>query len=431
MVVTAVIIIIFQIQLANFIYRGELNFWQSGSDSYGQLARAIIEENLFSFNQADPTAHRPPFYPLFLASILIFSKNPQAVVFAQSVLSGLTVGMLTGVAFSFTNKSWPTLIIIFLFVSSKFIPFDNIVQHETVLFTFLLTTGALLFRAEINAHSNAKVVGLGVVLGLAALTRPFAPVLLLFASMWLGWLILQKKPIIASIKQVGLFVAIAFLVLLPWGVRNWIALGDFTLTSTTQGANLWKGNNPATKDIYPELDADELAPLLFQTPAEPGWWDPLHRLSAMTEPEQSDYLHNLGVDYIRERPLHFLKMGAVKVWALWTPQNIPTHDGEIQWTANGATIYNLEPFYDDMIPLILLYLLLLPGLWKYRKSPFTWYFLMWSVALTAVHFVTFAESRFRWPLNMLMLPLAAAGADWVVNQLIHFVKSFRKNQLAQ
>ncbi|WP_420642996.1 hypothetical protein [Candidatus Leptofilum sp.] len=426
MVITTIIIIIFQVQLANFIYRGEQNFWQSGSDSYGQLARALIEENLFTLNHADPTAHRPPLYPLFLASILTFTDNPQAIIVAQSILSGLTIGLLTGVAYFYTKKSWPTLIIIFLFALSKFIPVDNIVQHETVLFTFLLTVGGILYWAETNAHSNAKIVGLGVVLGLAALARPLAPVLLLFGILWLMWRVLQKNAFSHSLKRVGLFIATALLVLLPWGVRNWISLGTFSLTTTTQGANLWKGNNPATKDMYPELDADELAPLLYQTPTASGWWDPLHRLSTMTEPEQSAYLSNLGLAYIRERPFHFLKMGAVKIWALWTPQNIPTHSGKIEWTEGGARIYDLMPFYDDMTPMFLLYLLVLPGLWKCRKSPFVWYFIMWSLALTAVHAITFAESRFRWPLNMLMLPLAAVGAELIATKIYatigHFIK---------
>jgi hypothetical protein len=181
---------------------------------------------------------------------------------------------------------------------------------------------------------------------------------------------------------------------------------------------LWKGNNPATDDIYPELEIDLFESLLVETPAEPGWWDDLRLLPRLSETAQNDYLLHLGKQFILEHPLHFLKMGGVKLLALWTPQNIPIFAGTVAWTPTGAETANLAPYYDDMFPTLLLYLLALPGIWQNRRSPFVLYLIAWSIALSALHFITFAESRFRWPINMLMLPLAAVGLNLVVSQII-------------
>ncbi len=418
-VVTAVVITLFHIQLANFIFTDGQKFWQSGSSSYGTIAHTLIEKQIISIDQATPTAYRPPIYPLFLAAFLLFSEQTQPIFIAQSLLAGVTFGILTAVAYSYTKKLWPTLLMIFLLVAIKFILFDNIVQHETNLFTFFLTLGSIIFVSESKAHSAKKVVALGIMLGLAALTRPLAPAVLMVAGLWFGWLLLQKEPFSAATKRVGLFTAVFILVLLPWGIRNWASMGTFTLTSTTKGLNVWKGNNPATSTIYPTVEIDTLELLLEKQPAEKGWWEPLRQLAALSEVEQNDYLFNLGLQYIRERPFHFLKMGFVKAWALWSPQNNPYFKGDVEWTADGAKISNLTPYFDNLYPTLALYLLAIPAMWIHRRSPFVLYLIAWVIALTAVHFVTFAESRFRWPINMLMLPMAAVGSDTIITYLKH------------
>ena len=426
---TAVIITLFQWQLANFIYKDSQKFWQSGSPSYGTLAHAITEQNIFSLDKTTPTAYRPPLYPLFLAAHLFASEGSQPIFITQSLLAGSTLGLLTIVAYTHTQKSWPILVMIFLFATNKFIPIDNIVQHETILFTFLLCLGGHIFTSETQSHSVKKIVSLSIVLSLAALTRPLATAVLMIGGLWFGWLIFHKQPFVEISKRIALFTVIFLLILMPWGIRNWLSVDTFTLSTTTQGINLWKGNNPATKDIYPTLEIDEFTILLDETPTESGWWDSLRTLPTMSEAEQNDYLFNLGLQYIVERPFHFLKMGFVKLWSFWTPRNVPYASGDIQWTVDGAKISNLVPFFDDMIPTLMLYLLAIPGIWKHRRSPFVLYLLAWSVALSSLHFITFAESRFRWPVNMLMLPLAAVGFDLVSTRLLQIIRRLKHSQI--
>ena len=421
-IVTALVITIFQIQLANFIFTDIQDFWQSGSPSYGIIAHSITEKGIFSLDQITPTAYRPPLYPLFLAAFLSFTNNPEPIIVAQSIFAGLTFALHTLLTYRFTKKSWPTLVIIFLFALGIFIPLDNVVQHETVLFTFLLTLGGYIFTSEMEAHTTTKVLALGFVLGLSCLVRPLAPAVLLASGIWFLWLLRTHKSKILVAKRLALFLLTFLLTLVPWGIRNWQALGTFSLSTTTSGINLWKGNNPATKDIYPTLEIDLFTPLLTEIPSESGWWDSLKNVPTMSEVEQNEYLFSLGMQYIQERPFHFLKMGLTKSWALWTPQNVPLATGVIKWTPSGAIISDIVPYYDNIIATLILYLFLLPGLWKQRRSPFVWYLVAWSIALTAIHFITFAESRFRWPLNMLMLPIAAAGFEHVSSKTYYFFK---------
>ncbi|MAT97276.1 MAG: hypothetical protein CL608_09055 [Anaerolineaceae bacterium] len=424
-VVTAIIVTIFHIQLASFIFEDGFNFWDSGSPSYGAVARSLYEQNMLSLDQETPTAYRPPLYPIFLAVLLQISSQPQSIIIAQSILAGVTFGLLTAIAYSYTHRSWPTLLMLFLFVAIKFIAFDNIIQHETVLFTTLLCIGAILFISETMVHSAKKVIGLGFVLGLAALVRPLAPVVVSVLLLWLGWLFLNRVPIVDALGKVILCIGVFFLTLLPWGLRNWFSIGTFTLTSTTTGLNLWKGNNPATADIYPELDIDTYRLLFNEIPEESGWWDDLRILPQLSEAEENRYLFGLGKQYILEKPVHFLKMGSVKLWALWTPKNIPIYQGNVKWTSTGAEISNLRPFYDDLLPTLILYLLAIPGIWQRRHSPYVFYLIAWAVAFSAIHFLTFAESRFRWPINMLMLPMAAVGLHLIVGKIGVAFKQFK------
>lgn len=393
-------------------------FWRTGSSSYGTLAHSIVEGRGLSLDSESPTAYRPPLYPLFLAAILRLTSHPRAVVIAQSTLAGLTLGILALLAAIITNRRWPMLIVPLQFLLLTEILAEGLKQRETVLFSFFLTLSALIFVSEEQSHHWWKATALGVCLGLTCLTRPLAAIAPLLAVGW-GWRSRQRGRALRRIgKQLLLFGLGFTLTIGPWGIRNQICLESFTITSTTAGLNLWKGNNPATADLYPDVDLDVLDRLARgDLPSRSGWWTPLANLRGLSEVERDSFLLQLARNYIKENPLQFLRMGLLKAYALWTPLPVPRGTANVEWTPTGAHLTSYSPYPSSILPYTSLYVLTALGIWYLRDHPLTWFLILWIVFFTAIHFVTFGETRFRWPVNVLSLPLAAAGFEGALSEI--------------
>ena len=66
---------------------------------------------------------------------------------------------------------------------------------------------------------------------------------------------------------------------------------------------------------------------------------------------------------------------------------------------------------------LILYSFVLVGLWRVRNHALGWLLLMWVAFCTIAHFITFGETRFRLPVNVLSLPVAAIGLAWVIGAI--------------
>lgn len=423
-VLVAVAISFFQLRVASSYYKAGNLFEATGSASYRLLADSIIETGGASLTQS-PVAGRPPLYPILLA---LLGMNVKWVLFAQSLLAGMTLGIISILTIRLTHRDWTILVVFGFYILIYEIALENIRQRETVLFTFLLVLAGLLFDLAEENRSKIFVVLLGMVMGLACLTRPLAHIALFFVLIWTAWMlgkgIYPKKEIIAR----AVFFLITFLlVLIPWGIRNYFVMGRPILTSTTRGVNLWKGNNPATMNIYPDIDVDYFGDLLRDTPPERGWWDVLRPLNEMSELEQNDYLTDLATAYIREDPLAFVIRGFVKTWSLWSPSQVPKYTAKVEWTTDGAQYTPTSGLRGFTWQYVVIYLLAIIGILYRRKHPFILFILMLVVFWSALSFLTFGESRFRWPVNVLSLPLAATGLYALLSYLTRRLQNARCN----
>ena len=107
-------------------------------------------------------------------------------------------------------------------------------------------------------------------------------------------------------------------------------------------------------------------------------------------------------------------MGLVKLYALWMPHHNPTANGNVEWIPDRPNRIKVDKFKNQRFPTapyLLLYILVGMGYWRFKNSEFGWYLLFWVLSLSLIHFITFGETRFRWPINVLMLPLAAIGLE--------------------
>jgi 4-amino-4-deoxy-L-arabinose transferase-like glycosyltransferase len=95
-------------------------------------------------------------------------------------------------------------------------------------------------------------VGFGALLGLAAYVRAVALPLALLALPY--WLLIEPGPrarrVKAALGRTALGCLVAFLVLLPWGVRNRLRYGEFFVTDSHGGHTALVGSNPNSEGVY-------------------------------------------------------------------------------------------------------------------------------------------------------------------------------------
>jgi len=107
---------------------------------------------------------------------------------------------------------------------------------DALMFSFLLSVFALWVRG-LDTRRWPWFVAAGALLGLACLFRP--DYLLLPSFLFLGALVLV--PWRTALWSTALLGACAFLVLVPWGLRNERAHGEFNVTTHAGGMALYQG----------------------------------------------------------------------------------------------------------------------------------------------------------------------------------------------
>src|SRR6185503_17696718 len=132
----------------------------------------------------------------------------------------------------------------------------------TMLFTVLALGACLLISRIVRATepvalADRRVIALGVVIGLAALTRNEA--------IWLGliWLLIAWRA--GQLRLVVAVGAIALLVFAPWMIRDWLTFGSplpgqavanaFSVT----GLDIFAWNDPPTLSRYLAVGPARLA----------------------------------------------------------------------------------------------------------------------------------------------------------------------------
>ena len=240
-----------------------------------------------------PTVYREPGYPLLVAAVYrVAGPNPDTVAALQALLLGLAAGT-TALLGARLFGPRAGLVGGGLFgLSSESAHYAHWLLGE-VLFTLLLViTLALALRAQSDGR-RGDFVAVGVGLGLATLVRAIAASMLVPLVLVLGfggrrwWL------------RGGLVVAGMAVVVAPWIVRNWVAVGEPVLTSRF-GLNLVRRAPRAAEPppaYVPWLEAsvwmatNPLSQLVF--PISSFQWGPSYEDNLVWDFHVNDMVRNL------------------------------------------------------------------------------------------------------------------------------------------
>ena len=253
-----------------------------------------------------PTAMRAPGFPVFLAVLYSVVGERPAVIYLTFCLLGAASCLLTYLlARELLSEGWARLAGALAAVNLPHAYFAAVYAPEN-LFVPLLILSAWLVVRHLKRDSFPSLVAAGIVLGYAALTRPFALLLLpafLAAIAWSQWRRRSWLLTPAAALTVS-FVSVIF----PWTARNYRVFGRPVLIANSGGPTFYGGNNDRVLNepslLGCRLPAAELP----------------HRDlvdAARDEAARDRAEWRLGLDWVKEHPGQLPRLAVYKVARLW------------------------------------------------------------------------------------------------------------------
>ncbi|MDA0810243.1 MAG: glycosyltransferase family 39 protein [Planctomycetota bacterium] len=377
---------------------------QVDRDVYLSIAQNLLEGNGFCSTPGQPTAYRPPLYPLFVAACT-YAGGIAVLGLVQILIGTATVWLTWHLAGRCQfSKLTAAIAATLVAIDPLLIEYTTQAMTET-LSTFLVTI--LLVATLWNGNSLAKSVVVGVLFGLAALCRP---------SIWAFgaiagtvWVIGNWRSLLGGEESgsqvsskhtkvgVGCILAVA-ITISPWVIRNASVFGRPILMTTHGGYTLLLGNN---ETFFNEVVADD-AP--WSAVSLSNWQSENERhLSAIgiattDEVLRDAELSRMAKQWILSNPLKFVQSCSLRVQRFWACRpsvsvGVPT------WLILGVRAYYLATFSMAAIGFIGL-----RGIWfKHWSLP------VMVVTLTLVHSVYWSNARMRSAI-VPVIALAAAAA---------------------
>jgi hypothetical protein len=356
---------------------------------YARLAREIIAGDGFLNKDGTPTSFWSPGLPLlvtiptailgpgvvgirifmcFVESLLI----PASYILARSVTNSQKLGfMIATIAVFFPTWAVPSGSVLTDFAG-------------TILVALLITALIQGYRSQ----SLLWTISAGMLWGLATLVRAESPI---YAPAIIFWLLVVmpdwKKRFVAVAAVVISFAS----VIAPWTIRNTSVHGQFILTSTQGGIELYKANNPNATGIlaydhsYFDAHLEERYPI-EQYPNE----------VSRAKMYQSDALR-----FIAENPARFLELSCIRFvqfWKLYSPR-VPLINSLAVIVSFGFAL----PFF--LIQVVRR---------GWRPGP-EMLLLLIVLSHTAAHVVFTSIVRYRIPIEPLVLVLALQGLSWTLS----------------
>ncbi len=355
--------------------------------------------------------YQAPLYPYFLAlNYVAFGHNLLAVRVVQVVLGSLACVFLAAAGARFFSFRVGIAAGMLLAAYPMAIFFDTIIQ-KSVLDLPLMTLVLWLLALLSQAPSIQGWFLTGVALGLFALTRENALALLPVIGAWL-WIhfrdVSSRRRLQWSVLLVGGLASVLF----PVGLRNRLVGGEFFITTSQFGPNLYIGNHEGANGQYIPLrwgrstpeserrDATELAELALGHKATPH--------------EVSRYWTGRAIDYIRREPDEWLKLMGRKWLLTWNAAEIVDAEGVDTYREYSPLLHLLNRIFHFGV-LCPLAAVGIAAVWRQRDQLWILYLIVLSMAASVAIFYVFA--RYRFPMVPVLVLFAAAAIVEVLRMM--------------
>jgi 4-amino-4-deoxy-L-arabinose transferase-like glycosyltransferase len=359
-------------------------------DNYLPMATSLASGQGFAF-KGRPTAYRPPLYPLMLVpAVLLGDRGRQGIALLHLGLGAGTVWLTAAAAKGFGLSRSRAMAAAFVVACDPVLAWQaRSVMTETPAAFLVAVSLAGLSRAS---YRGAILGGIGF--GLSALCRPS---LLAGAALTvLASLVAPPGRLGERLARSGVLAAAMTIVLLPWMLRNLIALGDPIWTTTHGGYTLALANNP----VYYREVLDGPIGRVWTGEDQMRWFDSVNRETAgMTEHQADRYLQASVWRLAGRRPGDFSRACLARLVHFWG-------------AAPATSVYPAVARWATLAWTLPLWAALLLGL--AARSLWTWPRIAAPIAvlgLTLVHALFWTDLRMRAPI-VPAIALIAAGAGW-------------------
>jgi hypothetical protein len=236
-----------------------------------------------------------------------------AVVAVQLALGILTVFLGLRLASRFLKGGWYAAAGFFMALD----PFElyyQAIPATQALFTLLFVAGLLLSLRFLEAPGTARGILTGLMWGAAFMVRPVAlPMILWLAAVFL----VQRKFSLRSLMPVAILLAVFFVSLAPWMIRNRATMGRYQLLPLQGGVQMWEFNGMIFTDNF---ETEQEGARLLYGPLRNLWLDRLNSpelaefpgFTVETEFERDSILYNRQLRFIRANPIVFMQLSACR-----------------------------------------------------------------------------------------------------------------------
>jgi tetratricopeptide (TPR) repeat protein len=196
--------------------------------------------------------YQAPLYPYVLAIVYsIAGHSPMAVRLLQAIGGTAACVLLAIAGRRFVGDRAGLAAGLLLAVYPPAIFFDGLIQKSS-LDLFLVTLLLALLGQLLHRPRPGWLLGAGAVLGLFALNRENARVLY---PVILGWFALgfRTVPVRTRVSWAAVFTLAAAVVVVPVGLRNAYVGGEFLISTSQLGPNLYIGNHAGARGSYEPL----------------------------------------------------------------------------------------------------------------------------------------------------------------------------------
>jgi tetratricopeptide (TPR) repeat protein len=341
--------------------------------------------------------YQAPLYPYLLGLIYaVAGRHLVLVRIVQAVLGSASCVFLALAARRIFSDRVGIAAGAMLALYAPAIFFDGLIQKST-LDVFLICV-ALWILAK-NAEDLRSLLALGITMGLLALTRENAMVLIAVVAVW--------ALVVHRARAAAVFVMGVAIVLVPVAARNAYVGGGFYVTTSQAGPNFYIGNNAHADGTYQSLRFGRGAPEYERQDATELAELELGR--TLTPAEVSAYWTDRALADITAAPGRWARLLIRKFALLWNAAeavDTESQESHAEYSLPLRVLGSVGHF-GVLVPLAVFGMLIAWRDPSKRSTLRLLFALLAAYAASVIAFYVFA--RYRYPLVPLLMIFAAAG----------------------
>lgn len=369
----------------------------------------MLDEHCFCYPSHMTTVARPPLWPMIIAGIsLVFGRaNIYDRLFLCCIGAGTClfiylfardlfhkhIGLIAGLMASL----YPALYI-----------YDGWMYSESLYVFLLIAICYCVYRIQRSEGKSKRLwVICGVLIGLLTLTRANGIAVLGLVILWgvfFMWRRPRRKRVLIGI---ALTTVVAFAFILPWTYRNYLVTHEFVLAASGDGTVLLGAYNDQTLGAGLWVNPHIIAPQVFQP-------FPTSTCDASCEVVQESAEKEAAVQWIQSHLHDIPKLLFLHFRNFWTPYTFESDLPMERFPGQPASqiVLRMSKTVPNAI-FLLAAIGLIVTLRKYwRKLLFAYLVVLATLGEALIYY---GSSRFRAPVEPLLI-LLAAGAIWWLTQ---------------